>query len=182
MGLILSFVFLTAVSQTITVRSDEGKDVDYEKFKTFYWASQVDNEADEGQLFLNDLVLKAQLRDAIKSEMLGLGYEINADNPDLVINFRVFDKAVKIHHNEGYGDYWGTTAMRDISEETTYDLEPGTLIVSLADRESGAIVWHGFASGLIDNNQFIKDEGKIKEAVNLIFGEYTSRAKEYTKK
>jgi len=57
-----------------------------------------------------------------------------------------------------------------------------TLLVSMADRESGKVVWQGFASGLIENDAFIKDEGKIREAVNLIFEEYNQRAKEYTRK
>ena len=52
----------------------------------------------------------------------------------------------------------------------------------MADRESGQVVWQGFASGLIENNTFVKDEGKIHEAVNLIFEEYDQRAREYTRK
>jgi hypothetical protein len=61
-------------------------------------------------------------------------------------------------------------------------VKAGTLLVSLVDRKKGAIVWQGFASGLIDNNQFIKDEVKIHEAVNLIFENYGMRADNYSKK
>ena len=71
---------------------------------------------------------------------------------------------------------------RQISDTTSYDVEAGTLLVSIADRESGQVVWQGFASGLIENNTFVKDEGKIHEAVNLIFEEYDQRAREYTRK
>jgi hypothetical protein len=184
-GMLLSFVFTVGYSQNITVRSQEVQDdnVDFEKYKTFYWASQVDNKVDEDHFFLNDVLLKAQLRDAIKDEMLGLGYQINSNEPDLILNFRVFDKGVQIQNNESYGtNYWGETTMRDVSDNVTYDLEPGTVLVSIADRKNGRVLWHGFASGLIENDTFIKDEGKIKEAVNLIFDEYGKRAKEYSKK
>ena len=52
----------------------------------------------------------------------------------------------------------------------------------MADRKSGKVVWQGFASGLIENNSFVKEEGKIREAVNMIFEEFGERAKEYTRK
>jgi hypothetical protein len=182
-AVILSVAILTAGAQTITVKSDQARDIDFSKYKSFSWASQVDNELDKGVYFLNDLVLKAQVREAVKSELVGLGYEMNKENPDLVVNFRVFDKPVKIEGMEGYGDrYWDDQDMRDISDKPSYELEAGSIILSLADRESGRIVWHGFASGLIDNNEFIKDEGKVREAVNLIFEEFNKRAKEYTRK
>jgi len=181
--LIMSFAALAAAAQTITVKSDDIKDTDFTKYNTFYWASQVDNELDEGINFLNDVVLKAQIRDAVKSELTGLGYEINKDNPDLIINFRVFDEPVRLRGSEGYGThYWGRETVTNASDTTSYELEAGSLIISFADRETGAIVWQGFASGLIYNDEFIKDEGTVKEAVNLIFDEFNRRSKEYTRK
>ncbi len=56
---------------------------------------------------------------------------------------------------------------------------PGTLIVSLVDRKTGTMVWQGFASGLINNHEFIKDEAKVREAVSLIFDEFGMRATDY---
>lgn len=103
--------------------------------------------------------------------------------PDLIVNFRVFGEPVTIKGYEDYGtSYWGDQRFREISDTTSYNLDAGTLIVSMADRESGRVVWQGFASGLIKDNAFMKDEGKIREAVNLIFEEYDQRAREYTRK
>lgn len=170
-------------AQTITVESDRALDTDFSKYKTFAWASQVDSELDEGLYFLNDLVMKSMLRDAVSDELMGLGYEMASDQPDLVVNFRVFDEPVKLKGYEGYGtSYWSDNQYRQISDTTSYDVEAGTLLVSMADRQSGRVVWQGFASGLLDNNAFVKDEAKIHEAVNLIFEDYDQRAKEYTRK
>ncbi|HYC84578.1 MAG TPA: DUF4136 domain-containing protein [Chryseosolibacter sp.] len=181
-ALMLTFGALATAAQTITVRSDEIEDADFTKYKTFYWASQVDNELDAGVNFLNDVVLKAQIRDAVKGEMTGLGYEINKDNADMIVNFRVFDKPVRLRGGEGYGpEYWGDQAA-GMPDTSSYDLEAGSLIISFADRNTGRIVWQGFASGLINNNEFIKDEGTVREAVNLIFEEFGRRAKDYTRK
>ena len=180
----ISLCFIGAASaQTITVESDRVLDTDFSEYKTFYWASQVDSWLDEGMYFLNDLTMKALVRDAVKSELMGLGYALQSAEPDLIVNFRVFEEPVTLKGYEGYGtSFWGDERYREISDTTSYDVEAGTLLVSMADRESGKVIWQGFASGLIKDDTFIKDEGKIREAVNLIFEEYNQRAKEYTRK
>lgn len=184
--LILVILLAPAISQAqdITVRSDEKlNNENVDSYNTYYWASQVDQTLDPGYHFLNDLVLKATIRDAVKGELEGRGYKSQVNNPDLIVNFRVFDQPVHIKGYEGYGtSYWGDMNFRTSDDTTTYDLEAGTLIISLVDRAAGEIVWQGFASGLINDNAFIKDEGKIREAVNLIFDQYAYRATEYSKR
>lgn len=181
----MSVGFIFAVNgQNITVKSDRSLDTEFDNYKSFYWSSQADAWLDEGGMyFLNDLGMKSIIRDAVKAEMMGLGYQLQSYEPDLIVNFRIFDKPVTLKGYEGYGtSYWGSERYRTVDDAKSYDVEAGTLLVSLADRESGAVVWQGFASGLIENNVFIKEEGRIREAVNLIFEEYNQRAKEYTRK
>lgn len=181
----MSVGFIFAVNgQNITVKSDRSLDTEFDSYKSFYWSSQADAWLDEGGMyFLNDLGMKSIIRDAVKAEMMGLGYQLQSYEPDLIVNFRIFDKPVTLKGYEGYGtSYWGSEKYRTVDDAKSYDVEAGTLLVSLADRESGAVVWQGFASGLIENNVFIKEEGRIREAVNLIFEEYNQRAKEYTRK
>lgn len=182
MGLMsVGFIF-GANAQTITVESDQALNTDFSKYKTFAMASQVDSELDEGLYFLNDLVMKSMIRDAVKDELMGLGYEERDEAADLVVNFRVFDEAVTLKGFEGYGTGYWNEQYRQISDTASYEVEPGTLLVSMADRQSGQVVWQGFASGLLENSAFVKDEAKIHEAVNLIFEDYNQRAKEYTRK
>lgn len=178
----VAFIF-SGHAQSIRVESDRKLDTDFSKYKSFYWSSQADQWLDEGFYFLNDLTMKSMVRDAVKSEVMGLGYDLQSSNPDLIINFRVFDKPVTLKGYEGYGtSYWGDERYREPSDAASYNVEAGTLLISMADRESGKVVWQGFASGLIENDAFVKDEGKIREAVNLIFEEFDQRAKEYTRK
>src|SRR5688500_1034344 len=105
---LMSIGFSIAVNaQTITVKSDRVQDSDFSDYKTFYWASQVDSWLDEGLYFLNDLTMKAMIRDAVKGELMGLGYGLQSQDPDLIVNFRVFEKPVTIKGFEGYGaSYW----------------------------------------------------------------------------
>lgn len=183
LGLILSVGIVSTYGQSITVESHEVEDTDYGKYKSFYWTSQVDNKLDEGHYFLDDLILKDQVREAVKGELLGLGYEMDQIEPDLLVNFRVFDEATRLRGTtEGYGDtYWGIGNVNQM-DTTSYQVDAGTLLINLVDRETGTIVWNGFASGLIDGDSFIKDKGKIHEAVNMIFDDYNQRAKEYTRR
>ena len=182
--LLVSVCFVgVANAQTINVKADRNLDTDFSKFNTFYFASQADAWLDEGMYFLNDLHMKAMVRDAVKAELMGLGYDLQSSDPDLIVNFRVFDEPVTLKGYSGYGtSYWGDERYREPEDTTSYDVEAGTLLISMADRESGRVVWQGFASGLIQNNEFIKEEGTIREAVNLIFEEFNQRAKEYTRK
>lgn len=180
-GLLIGCI-LAARAQSITVQSEMRENTDFDQYKTFNWSSRVDNRLDEGLYFLNDLVMKDQIRQAVQHELYGLGYRHDQQQPDLVVNFRVFDKATTMRGMEGYGDgYWGKDRFTDIASVTQHDVEPGTLLISLADRKSGAVVWHGFASGLISDNRFVKDEHAIVQAVHRIFEEYTNSARLFTR-
>ena len=181
--LMLAGVVFAGNAQSITVASDRQLETDFSQYKTFYWSSHVDQWLDEGMYFLNDLTMKSMIRDAVKGELMGRGYELQSHNPDVIVNFRVFDEPVTLRGYEGYGTtYWTDERYRQVDDTTSYNVEAGTLLLSMADRESGKVVWQGFASGLIDNNAFVKDEGKVREAVNLIFEDFNQRAREYTRK
>src|SRR5688572_16740688 len=90
-------MIFTAGAQSITVESDQSLDTDFRNYKTFYWSSQADAWLDEGGIyFLNDLGMKAVVRDAVKGELMGLGYQLQSHEPDLIVNFRVFDRPVSL--------------------------------------------------------------------------------------
>jgi hypothetical protein len=180
----LLFTVAGIQAQTIRVRSEAAENMNFAKYKTFTWASQVSSELDPGLYFLNDLSMKSQVREAVKAELMGRGYREIPGDADLVVNFRVFDKATKIKSMEDYGsDYWGETQFTGISETIpSVDIEAGTLLLSLADRAQGKVIWQGFASGLIDNNQFVKDEVKVREAVKLIFENFNHTVTDYSRK
>jgi len=66
--------------------------------------------------------------------------------------------------------------MREPADTTTFQVEKGTLLISLPDRVKGSVVWQGFASGLTRRNGFDWSDNRIKEAVHLIFEEFNPRA------
>jgi hypothetical protein len=164
-------------AQDVTVKADTDPDANLDQYKTFYWASQVDNKLDSGFYFVHDLTLKEDVRDAVQHEMEGRGYKADPVNPDLIVNFRVFEEPSTLKGYETYGDtYWSGQTVTDRDNLLTYEVQPGTLLISLLEKTSGHIVWQGFASGLLKGEDFEKDEAKIKQAVNLVFEEYDHRA------
>jgi hypothetical protein len=172
-----------AQKQEIQVESDKALNQDFEKYKTFTFSSMIDSDLEAGLYFLGDLVFKSQLREAIQEEMMGLGYTMDRKNADLVVNFRVFEEPTTLKGFEGYGrSYWGANNYRHISDQTSYDVKAGTLLVSILDRKNAQVLWQGFASGLIDDDKFVKDKATIREAVSLIMDEFGVRANTYSLK
>lgn len=167
--------------QNIVIDADKKLNTDFSRYKTYAWASQVDNRLDPGLYFMNDLALKERIRNAVGYELDGRGYDYSRQKPDLLVNFRVFDQPATIRGFTGYGTtYFGSTEVREPEDVTTFAVKPGSLIINLIDTKTGQAVWRGLASGLTTTNGFDRRGNKIREAVNLLFEKYNARADGYT--
>lgn len=182
------FLFITALcltasftqAQDVIIDSETQPNVDFGKFKTYAWASQVDSKLDSGQYFLSDLALKKQIRDAVSYAMDGRGYKFTRQNPDLIINFRVFDKPTTMKgYTGGNSGYFNASEVQGIIDEQEIQVKEGTILVNIVDTKTDQAIWRGLASGLTSNNSFNRQEGKVREAVNLIFNRYEYRADKY---
>lgn len=170
-------------AQNVTVDTEKKLNTDFSKYKTYTWASQVDNKLDPGFYFLNDLELKQRIRQAVAFELDGRGYKFQRQNPDLLINFRVFDKPTKITGYTGYGTtYFGSKEVRNPEDQKTFDVKAGSIVINMVDVKTGQVVWRGLASGITNTNGFDRSQNKIKQALNLIFEKYPFRADKYSAK
>lgn len=177
-ALCLTVNFIQA--QDVTIDSETKPDTDFSKFKTYAWASQVDSKSDQGQYFLSDLALKKQIRDAVSYAMDGRGYQLTRQNPDLIVNFRVFDKPTTIKgYTGGNSGYFGANEVQGLGNEQDIQVQEGTILVNIVDTKTSQAIWRGLASGLTSDNSFNRQEGKVREAVNLIFNKYAYRADKY---
>ncbi|MDW7693360.1 DUF4136 domain-containing protein [Flammeovirgaceae bacterium SG7u.111] len=174
-------------AQDYTVASDRLPEHDFSEYKTFDWASGA--KIKENSFYtLNDYILKNSIMDAIKGEMEGLGYEQSTTSPDLLINFLVFEKPTKfrgygkvVETNDTYYEYWSSFGSdMKLNGVKEYDLAEGTLLIHMIDKKTGAMVWQGYASGIMDNDVFDRDKERIKEAVELVFEKYHERADDFT--
>lgn len=169
--IILTFVsvFWGCSQQEYLVGSDQALDTDLTEYKSFNFSTQASSNA--GDFTLNDAMLKAQIRTAIEHEMIAQGYTMDRTNGELMVNFRVFDKPTEYTGYEDNNSYWQGQELRERGERRTYQLEAGTLMVDIIDKETGKLVWTGYASGIIEGNEFDRSEESIVEAVDQIFNE-----------
>lgn len=167
-------------AQTVLINAEAMPDIDFTKYKTYAWASQVDSKLDPGLYFLNDLELKQRIRGAVGYAMDGRGYTFTRQAPDLVINFRVFNKPTTIQTYSEYGsDYFTPSDVSGLQDPKKVTLEAGSLIVNMVDRKTGQTVWFGSASGLTNTNGFDRSENRIRQAINLLFKQYNYRGDKY---
>lgn len=181
---VVAIFFLTkfAYGQEIVVSSIKHPEADFTHYVTYNWAVQVDYDTDDESYFLDDLMFKSDIREAVRNSLESLGYRPDATAPDLIVNFRVFEKKTMLNGFEGYGvNYWNP---KEYSPESgrRVDVNAGTIILSIVDRRQGVLVWEGVASGLVTQGEFVKEEGKLREAVDLMMNQYGTRANEYTKR
>lgn len=183
LALMLITVGSKSVGQILRVETYRNPDADLSLYSTYYWSVQAERTTDDESYFLNDLVLKSDIRDAIHNELDHLEYRTKQSAPDLLVNFRVFARPVVLKGFNGYGlNYWGPGEFRSYPVEESAELEAGTIIISLIDRRKGELVWQGYATGLMDGEGFIKDEAKVREAVKLVFDQFGQRANTYSKR
>lgn len=160
--------------QDYIVQSDRALDTDFEQYSTYSLSSHA--SSNDVQFVLRDLELKQDIREAIRDEMEAKGYTLDTRNPDLLVNFRVFEEPTEIRGYERGTTYWGDEEIRTRDDRTTYQLEAGSLVIDLVDTESGAVVWKGYASGILEEEKFDRNEQSIAAAVDMIFDEYGFRA------
>jgi hypothetical protein len=187
LSLIAIPVLMSSCARDYTVTSDKDLSAPFDTYKTYAWAKHI-RTANSLAYVVNDAILKKRIQDAVAHELNARRINQSSSSPDLLVNYRVFDKPVEMTGYEGYfhdAEYWGTDEVRNNAlgliprntasttgvndRGTKYYFDKGTLLVQLVDAEKGVVVWQGYASGLMDGNVFDKDEEHIAQAVNLIW-------------
>ncbi|MBU1820500.1 MAG: DUF4136 domain-containing protein [Bacteroidetes bacterium] len=191
--LLLAFFTTSVFAQDYTVASDKDLSAPFDTYKTYAWANQV-RSAKNLAYVINDAILNTRIKNAVAHELAARNYSMNEQEPDILVNYRVFDEPVEMTGYEGYfhdTDFWGTEEVKNaaptmlprsnlvvnndtpaLDKGTEYYFDKGTLMVQLVDADKGVVVWQGYASGLTDGMVFDKDEEHIAQAVNLIFDRY----------
>ncbi|QMW03483.1 DUF4136 domain-containing protein [Spirosoma foliorum] len=174
---VAAFALATSLTQAqnVTVDSELRPNIDFSHFKSYAWAVQPTSKQDAG----NALALKAQMRDAVANAMDGRGYTFNRQSPDLIVNFRVLDQPTTLKGYTEGTSYFNTNDVQSLGKEKDIVVQAGTILVNLVDAKTDEAIWQGIASGLITANNRDHQEGKIREAINLIFNKYPYRADSY---
>lgn len=128
-------------------------------------------------------MMNSSIKQNIEAELEGRGYEKSMSSPDLLITYRVLEKPAEVRGFLGEPEeIMGGEEVRTYDDTTTYNLEPGTLMIGLIDAKSSESVWEGYASGLQQGSEFTRNDKTIKEAIHQIFQQFDYTSKDKARK
>lgn len=169
---IISLTFTQCSVSRYSVITDYDRDANFMNYQTYYWSDEFQSENNKDPLFYNSLT-KKRLKKAIDSEMEGRGYQLDSNNPDLLINSRVIVEQKNTQSNYTYSPYswYYYPAM---PSNTSSQSRQGGVIIELIDKERKQLVWQGYAPEVLETDTKEKQE-EIRAAVAMIFSKYEYR-------
>jgi hypothetical protein len=163
----LTGIFLVWILSSCSVRVKETYDheVDFSKYKTFCWMNGCEFKF-EGPSYLNDSLLKENLKVSIIRELEQKGLTQNTDNPDLLVGFTITvndEQAIIYHRSEDSPVYY--RPMESDSEIINY--LKGSLIIGMADKAESRMVWQSHAIGYMELNPDLSEKN-IRRGIKLV--------------
>jgi hypothetical protein len=174
----ISLVSIGLQAQVYTEQADGLRNEDYETFafldqsKSYQKSSKemliIDSPSMRSIWVYNDPAypspdVKKQIERSIKQEMISEGFKMDDKDADLLVSYIVFSKDGTLKGN--YRDEDQLPNMQTVEE---YEVDRGTLFVSIADKESGEIVWQGFHKGAFSGKQQIQEDEAITAVVSIL--------------
>lgn len=175
-------LFMTVEAQKVVSGADRSFKESLNKYTTFGWSENI-NEIPSDAVFVgpsgvyifNNESTKAKIKEAIHFELNAKGYKETETNPDILVLFRITEQKGDLETFKGYEEVAGVK-VRTNDDKVKVDIQPGTLLINLLDRNTGKVAWQGYASGIL-NADMINDNVKVREAVAAIFKDFKFHVK-----
>ena len=165
------------------VRTDEDPTADFAAYRTFSFVEPLATSK-AGYTSL----LTERLKRATQVQMEARGYVLNAQNPDLLVNFHanLYQRSEYVPpppmpwgndyfgYRTGYYGYWAGYPMGMGPSMIQYT--EGVLNIDLVDARRRQLVWEGVGSSVINDLQTASSEQGIQNVVGAIFAKYPYRA------
>lgn len=166
-----------------TVGSDIKLGEPIKKFKTYAWSTEINNIPSDkvfvgpnGIFVFNNESTKSKIKNSIKYELSAKGFTMSPTNPDMYVNFIVFEQEGKLRTYNGYQTVsGGLDSVRTEDNVEMVSVKPGTLFITILGGNNEGVVWQGYASGIL-SSESVKDDAKVKAAVAAIFNEFDYKA------
>lgn len=93
------------------------------------------------------------VKSAILHEMISRGYELDQNNPDLLVGYQIFEEKGEVQGFSDNEDAMGAaTGITGAGQQQTHEVDAGTLMITISDSESGEMISRGFLSGALGDN------------------------------
>lgn len=165
LALLLTVLLFASCASSVKVNSKYQESTDFQGLSSFEIVEPTNLSEKVSTKY------KMQIENAIRQEMKGQRYREVIESPSLSVNYFVIVNTVQ--DTESYVSYYGTRRWGTATiHNNVYEYKKGTIIIDLIDKDKKEVIWHGVASGTLDNDLDNADE-KINEAVKAIFDKYS---------
>ena len=141
---------------------------DFSRYKTFCWMSGCEFKI-TGPAYLNDSLLRENIKKAIVTELNNKGLVLDNNNPDLLVSFNisVTNEEAIIYHREDETPY---IRSFDATTEIVNYLQ-GSMVIGIADKKESKVVWESFANRYMELNPDLSKKNIIK-GIHLILKKF----------
>lgn len=160
--IVLTSSSLLAQSRTVYEKSDF--DANLDKFDTYAFGNMMTNLSDKTFVTSNQL-LSDMVEEAIAYEMDVYNYDLDSENPGMLINFMIFDQAYS--DKVGYMPGYRIDEDFGMDENILEDIKDGSLMISMVRTEDGKAIWSGYVVDGIDPKADLRKQQKdARQAVS----------------
>ncbi len=162
-------LLLVNCSNQIRVRSDYDKDVNLTTYKTYAWLPTKEIESKNNPLLYNELTDK-RIKKAVDLQFQAKGIPNTEVSPDFLVHYHIIIENRSTVRSTPYGYNYSPYWMRN--QLDVYQYQEGTLIIDLMDAKNNNLIWRGWASEVLNNNDPELTEKEIAEAVYSILKQF----------
>ncbi len=186
-GIIILSVMVSGCLK-MTIKSDLNPATNFSKYRTFAWEKRNKSYYHVDQKFDTDVIENSIIQHA-NNELFRRGYAIDTLQPDLILSFsiategQVKEKEKPIYSATYTPYYYGNTTFYDngggaggsvVGWEPVYiNYEEGTLVLTIKDRTTKAVLWRASADGVLDDPKTFEDE--LPKDIKAMFRKYPVR-------
>ncbi|MDF9800134.1 hypothetical protein OKW21_005397 [Catalinimonas alkaloidigena] len=158
LSILLTCVFVSSVAfaqQNDEVISKQNEGAELDGKEAYNFGNNFMNLEDE-QWYTFSTLHTSMVQNAIVHEFDTYGYDYDTENPELLINYMIFDQK----YNEKYGYYKDPyTVDQNVGQENILaQLEDGSLVVSVVDPNNGKALWVGYVPDAVEPGDSLRKQ------------------------
>jgi len=159
-----------AQNEEIEFNTDFTEGTDFTDYESYFWV--VDDKLGENTWISVNTMQAAMIKDAIEFKMDIEEYQKNPENPEILINYHIFDQDYDVEAYVATPPYDFRYMENRAKMENITD---GTLVISVFNTEKGKVIWEGYATNVIqDDNSLRENQKNIRYAVANILNRFES--------
>jgi hypothetical protein len=168
LSILLFLMFAVFCGCATRIKTLYDRKADFTQYKTFCWMSGCEFKI-AGPAYLNDSLLRENIKKAIISELNQKGITLDSNHPDLLLSFSITVKNEQaiVYHREDETPFF--RAFETNAEIVNY-LE-GTMVIGIVDKKESKVVWEAFASRYMELNPDLSEEN-ITTGIHLVLKKF----------